>query len=85
MRLGLHIDVPKSIRDGCVELRGPEPRKPHDLQRNPLALDLGFLLSLWVPGWGLSLYWKFLTPRKILLCCIGPHMHIKKTRYGESA
>ena len=83
MRLGLHIGVPRSFRD--VGLREPGPRESHDLQRDPLALDLGLLPSPWGPGWGLSLNWKSLTPRKISVCCMRPHMHIKKTRYGDSA
>ena len=84
MRLGLHIDVPRSFRDGCIGLRGPGPKEPHDLQRDPLALYLGLLLSPWGPGWGLSISWKSLTTQ-ISVYCMRPHMHIKKIRYGDSA
>ena len=52
------------FRHGCDRLRGPGPREPHDLQGDPLALDMGLLLSPWEPGWRLSLNWKSLTPRK---------------------
>ena len=56
MPLGLHIDVPRSFRDGCVGLRGPGPGSPM-ISRGilGLVLDLGLLLSLCGPGWGLSL------------------------------
>ena len=40
-----HIQ-PRSFRDRCVGLRGPGPREPQDLQRDPLALDMGLLPSL---------------------------------------